>query len=130
MIWDRMLQNQWEKRVRRRTQERWRELQGEEDEEEDEREDVQREGGEEEGEEEGGAEDEEERHLGINLTRTKVSTGAEIHYTDTPVTALQHFHRVEYSLVRRGYFSLHWPHTRSCNSCELRPTGAVLCFLR
>ena len=82
MIRDRMLQNQWEKKVRRRTQERWRELQGggEEDEEEDEREDVQREGGEEEGEEEGGAKDEEERHLWINLTRTKVSTGAENHY--------------------------------------------------
>ena len=78
MIRDRMLQNQWEKRVRRRTQERWRELQG--GGEEDEREDVQREGGEEEGEEEEGAEDEEERHLWINLTRTKVSTGAEIHY--------------------------------------------------
>ena len=50
---------------------------------------MQREGGEgeeegeegEEGEEEGGAEDKEEHHLlWINLTRTKVSTGAEIHY--------------------------------------------------
>ena len=38
------------------------------------------EAGEEEGEEEGGAEDEEEHHLWINLTRTKVSTGVEIHY--------------------------------------------------
>ena len=60
-----------------RTHERWRELQ--EGGEEDEREHVQREGGE--GEEEGGAEDDEKCHmLWINLTRMKVSTGAEIHY--------------------------------------------------
>ena len=88
------LQNQWEKRVRRKTQERWRELQegGEED--------VQREGGEveEEGEEKGEVEDEEERYLlWINLTGQRLAQEQKF-ITDTPVTtALQHFHRVEYS---------------------------------
>jgi len=89
MIWDRgYLKNQWEKRVRRKTYERWREIPG--GGEEDEGEDVQGEEGEEEGEEEvegeeegeevGGAEDEEDQLLWINLTRTKVSIGAEIYY--------------------------------------------------
>ena len=79
MIWDRgYLKNQWGKRVRRKTYERWREIPG--GGEEDEGEDVQGEEGEEEGEEVGGAEDGEDQLLWINLTRTKVSIGAEIYY--------------------------------------------------
>ena len=57
---------------------RWREIP--EGGEEDEGEDVQGEEGEEEGEEVGGAEDGEDQLLWINLTRTKVSIGAEIYY--------------------------------------------------